>query len=519
MDDRRHHRRSAYLLSLCGVGCLCIALSPGRITSLDAGERLVIANQLWTSGTVFVDDATAMLFSEHGYTSYTGIGQSLVFIPFDMLGHALAWVLGLEGLDADRVATLPVVFLYTLGVALAWFWAAVRLSEELGTSQETALLAAWVLVLASPVGHYAFQTVQEEAVVGALVAACTVGALGWLRTRGNRYAAFSGAAAGAAVLFRLNVLFALIVPLAVVIEGIRCRPTPFATVRKGCVAALVGLAAPAGLWLLFNFWRYGNLFAAGHQLLLEREGRQLFHGPSLSVAAALLVGPGKGLLVTAPVLLFATLGLLQRRGGWRWSRATLGLTLCGSLIFHSALYRGAADGSISWGCRYQVHLLSLFVFPLALGLNAVRRLRYGGVLLAVAFLAGLGVNGLGVMAPDSLEYFQIQAAKGAYSDEPLMGVTEGQIASRASNVVRWLRSDFSPASADNELGKAIRRMERAYMPNIWGPVYAKRLGDTRAATLVAAVWGLVLVTGIMLWLAACRMAFKRMRKAAEPPAP
>jgi hypothetical protein len=77
-----------------GLWLLLLATNPGRNETIDVGVRLAVTRQLWTAGKVAVDrphviEGLWIEIAPDRYVAPYGIGQSLVFVPFDMVSSVL----------------------------------------------------------------------------------------------------------------------------------------------------------------------------------------------------------------------------------------------------------------------------------------------------------------------------------------------------------------------------------------------------------------------------------------------
>src|SRR5262249_23257783 len=77
-----------------GLWLLLLATNPGRNETIDVGVRLAVTRQLWTAGKVAVDrphviEGLWIEMAPDRYVAPYGIGQSLVFVPFDMVSSVL----------------------------------------------------------------------------------------------------------------------------------------------------------------------------------------------------------------------------------------------------------------------------------------------------------------------------------------------------------------------------------------------------------------------------------------------
>src|SRR5258706_14837747 len=79
-----------------GLWVLLISVNAGRNSSVDAGARVQIAHAIWSQGRISVEPSAAMGSSlvptsdRSRRTSYFGLGQTLLFVPFDFLGTKLS---------------------------------------------------------------------------------------------------------------------------------------------------------------------------------------------------------------------------------------------------------------------------------------------------------------------------------------------------------------------------------------------------------------------------------------------
>jgi hypothetical protein len=179
---------------------------------------------------------------------------------------------------------------------------------------------------------------------------------------------------------------------------------------------LIGLAAAGGIaallpMILYNLVAFGTVFRLGYQGVVGWEGmNQGFFGlttPSLSVLREITVGPRRGLLWVAPVLLFAPVGLVLL---WR-DRATRGLAVAAVgaaavvLLVNASYYYW--DGGNSTGPRHAMPAVGLLAIGLgvywaSLGTKGERL--FVGALLAASIVINLMIAAGDVMAPPDYKY-------------------------------------------------------------------------------------------------------------------
>jgi hypothetical protein len=179
---------------------------------------------------------------------------------------------------------------------------------------------------------------------------------------------------------------------------------------------LIGLAAAGGVAALvpmaaYNLVAFGTVFRLGYQGVVGWEGmNQGFFGlttPSPTVLREITVGPRRGLLWVAPVLLFAPIGLARL---WRGA-GTRGLAIMASVAAAIVLLVNASyyywDGGNSTGPRHAMPAVGLLAIGLgaywvSLGTRAERL--FVGTLLAVSIAMNLMIAAGDVMAPPDYKY-------------------------------------------------------------------------------------------------------------------
>ena len=518
--------RSCRIIAM-GLWLLLVATNPGRNETTDVEMRRLVARQIWSAGTVTVPSPkggySMWIPTEPGrWVAPYGVGQSLLFVPFDMAGFLLeqmgpkqprptAAVPGsADQMTAetwgDRVGWLPIGFglLPLLGVG---YWAAVRaLLQEWGFVRPWPTLGSLTLVLGTIAFHYAGQP-QEETLIGLCLTLSVLFAMR-LRHRSTwRNALLSGAFAGACILTRPVSVFALLI-VPVLIATVQRNLT--ARVRLLTAAGVSGGAAVCvALW--YNFARFGNVFETGYERL-GVVAKLAFDGRWLPVFASLLVGPGVGLLILSPVLAIAVYGAWRLWPRDRWYAAGMLLAVLSSFGFFAAWHE-SYTGGVAWGARYQVHLLPLLAVPLTLGLEQLSRngpwRRFAIGLVVVS----LGIQGLSVFATHHLEHYQ--AACDGMQNAPLRNsVVDGQLGRRVENVIRWTTGGVPRPVRDAQCGPTIALMWERYMPNFWGPVIAHRLAGHGRWLLVA--WSLLLPLSLLTLWSGIRQEIRSAGSAAIP---
>ena len=328
--------------------------------------------------------------------SRKGLGQSLAALP-------LAWL----SLRTGSVGLLQLSLLVSPLVAAATGWLLYHCLITLGFSVGEALATALALAVSTPLLPYGKHDFSDPLTGLALLAAFAA----WLayRRRPSAKAALAvGLGLGFAALTRttslaLTPVFGLAIWLG--------RPNPLAPFPKKegggeaslsawergwgrglrrrfrhLVAFALGLAALVALSGWFNYLRFGNPLTSGY---LAEES---FSGDWLAGVAGLLISPGRGLFLYAPVLLLALFGwreLHRRHSDVSWVAAAL---VAAHVLIYGKWFMW--HGGYCWGPRFLAPALPF----LALGLAPLwdRGRVWRAAFLALAAL-GLGLNLVGCL--------------------------------------------------------------------------------------------------------------------------
>lgn len=474
-----------------GLWLLLLATNPGRNETIDVSARLAVARQLWTTGGVAVHDrpeGTESLWIETApgrYVAPYGIGQSLVFVPFDMASSVLERF-GTEGWKG-HLPWLPIGLGLLPLLGLAYWFALRSLLREWGFARAWPALGALVMVTGTMIFFYSGQG-QEETLVGLCL---TLTMIFTLRLRHHPVWTNALAAAlfaGACLLIRPVSVFALLIVPALILtlkEG-------WATRLRCLLVAGLTLAAVGSIGLWYNFARFGSTLTIGYDRMGHFSKFALdMRWPQTLVA--LLFGLGGGLLVLSPVLTTAIAGM---RRLWNRDRAYLMgmlLALVSCYSFFSAWHDSHTGGS-AWGTRYQAHLLALLAIPVTLGLQRLFETT-GGRALAIAIIAlSMAIQGLSVFATHHMEPFQVTCDR--WGEEQLLNSpTQGQLGRRVKNVARWVVGAGPAPLRSPDCLPVMSKMWDRYIPNFWGPVYAHRLPS--AGKWILLVWSALLATSLL----------------------
>lgn len=374
-----------------GLGVLLVLLATLDTSSFgaigDGREMLSAATALarFAEAGVSLDFVNAVpRAAGDGFSRY-GMGQSLALVPFVRAAQAL------HGVRASA-STAPLFALLPSGLLALSAAALTRAALSLGATPAGAALGGAGLVLASPLLAYGATDFSEPFQV-ALVAVA-LAALVRLRSgkATHRTALLAGASLGLLPLVK-SLLWVVSLPLLAA-ALLALPPAAEPPSREGVASAasahrlpvLLAFALPAALWALLDLARFGRL--------LGGYPGETFSYPPLTGLLRLTVMPNKGLLLYAPLLLAAPLGLAAL---WRRDRPLLAaIASASAAVLASASAWWAWDGQAAWGPRLLFPALPALFLGSALAVDgrAWRRAASGGL-----FAAGLAVNLVGALVP------------------------------------------------------------------------------------------------------------------------
>ena len=481
MFDRR--------LFILGVFLLLFALGTVEGPRGDAGWRWVVTEQIIDFGRVHTPENPGrprLIETPSGWTSYSPIGQTLLFLPFEFAGKVLAVVLG-----DYRARAFPRTYLYCPLVGVGYFIALFALLEVFGLSSRAAGITSLVFTFCSLPAYYVAQSFQEEAIASIFVCLSLRAALLWRRSPEKRYAFEAGLFGASIFLFRINGIFALI-PVAVLFaQGLYAVGVGSSRARQTAGAALLGALAPAAVHAIFAYLRFGNPLSTGYELLPPGAVDPTVPDAwlALQMVMNLLFGLGKGLFIYSPLLAIALWGLWIERARLAPYAIACLLALAGSVILSVKTLPYFLDGCWSWGARYQVHLFPLFAYPAWEGMRYLFARRVGKVFLATALGFGLFSQLCAMVGSDRVEYLQVLPIYNLQR-EHCQVVREHQFAMRVSNI----------SSAIRLAGEYVETKDsvlNAEFGTLWGLRLARNLSPWGKAAVVL-TW-----LGIFAGAAAC----------------
>lgn len=446
------------LLFLLLALVVCALVNPGNFGAIDTTRRWQVARwiRLGEPEVSPSDTAYGITGRNGARHSYTGIGQSLLLIPFDAAVDAVVVPqLGRFHLDATRqkqVAELSIAFLMQSFVTAGVLILAYELLLTFHFSRWVSTAGALGLLLATSCLAY-IQSAQENELLLLLALCALWGVRRFYADHRAKWAVVAGSACAFAILTRASALLETGVFAAYALSA-----------GGGRKRFLAGYLAPLAAAILFDRWyqyyRFGDAFStylgiAGKQLRPPSAppsypfsypfwkgffGTLFSHDKSIFLFDPLVV-----LLLLLVVLTWRSLaGELKRVLGW--------LALLEVLYIASSARYFAFGGDVAWGHRYvimPVQLLCLFAIPILLAQGG--KLTVGGrrALWAIVWASAILQAASTAIAPN-LEILQ----RG-------MGYDHGVIWNRAVNLLEIATSSEVPGRF---AGVPVEWRTLAYLP-------------------------------------------------------
>jgi hypothetical protein len=309
--------------------------------------------------------------SDGRYYAQYGVGQSLLAVPFYLLGRGVyrltGW--GTEGFVTRAAAMLlnPLA-LSLLGGALYC------LARRLGYERRAAVSVALVVCLATPLLVYSKTFFSEPLVALALSIAVLAALVGSEGTPGGWVNC--GAALGVAVLIKPVTL--VVAPAFFVFAALR---------REGRWRALALVACPLALALAgvgsYNLARFGSPFDTGYRTAA-------WNVPVWVGLPGLLLSPGKGLLWYCPPLVLGLMGFVPLARRRPRVAVLLGCVSGLYLLVHSIYNHWHGGGA--WGPRLILPVVPLLILSAAEWFQRPPRRVLGRLALALLVVLGFVIQ-------------------------------------------------------------------------------------------------------------------------------
>ncbi|MGB9197699.1 MAG: hypothetical protein WCB53_12330 [Terriglobales bacterium] len=419
-------RDPIFLLCLISA-LLALVVQSGELGTADTMHRLQTTHWMWTSQPQVLPNE----YPEFGLVgrsgriyAWFGIGQSLLMLPADLIGTAMAHLpIFAEYEDDPAVRSIVVSYLTSMLVNVLTALIAFRFLRQLSFSVKEAILGVLALLLCTTHLHYT-QNMQENNYIMLLTLTGFSFQYEWLRT-GSRRALWIGSGA-----LGLNLLTRLTTGLDLIACGVFLLLILWFERRDGQTfwqrfLDYIKIAAPVYAMFLvidraYNFYRFESVTTT-YVANFAREYRQ--RDPSLPLnfpwstplregVFGALFTPEKSIFLYDPLIVLSILFfvvLWKRLSSELRAYAISSLLLLAAYVCFYARYAYWA-GDFAWGDRYvstAVELVALMAVPLLLhfGAELGRTIRASAFVLIAASLV-IQIASLAFWVP--LEIYQME---------------------------------------------------------------------------------------------------------------
>lgn len=366
------------------------------------------------------------------------LGAAIMAVPAEWIAHFAGAGLRLEAVQRVRLSRATHALLgsvWLAGIAALLVLAARRLGVE--------RITAWCSALAFALTTWAVPAARG---FGPELPAALLLLFGFQLLLRARYALghllpvsrFELVFAGASLAFA-GCVHPLAWPTAFIVLGageVELRKGPRTRTNEGAVRGawvLAPFATVFGMTLLLNLWRFGHaLDFGGGGPSYAFDSRAI-----IDAAVSLLVSPGRGMLLFAPGIVLAIVGVQasRARGERSWSRvaaASLAATWVLAALQWSSDRLGPEQASNAWGFgpAHMLLVLPLVWLGVPLGVRRLREARMLRAAILVLGCAGLFVNLPGVLV-------DAQAVRGLARQVVPAQAAEDWNLSLASPIAHW----------------------------------------------------------------------------------
>ena len=379
-------RNPVFLLALAAA-LIAFVVQSGELGTSDTTHRLQSAHSFWTSEPpVFPEEFPE--FGVHGRNhslqSWFGIGQSLLMLPFDILGTGIEMlsIFDRYGDTDPTVRNIVVVYVTQIFITVLTALVCFKLLRSLHFSINQSSAGVLAFLLATTHLHYT-QNMQENNYICLLTLTGFAYEYEWLRTGDRRALLIGTGAFGLNLLTRITTGMDLIAGVVFVLlvlwfDGQRGRALR-GRIRTYAFAAIPVFCFFGFLDRLYQFYRFGS-WTTTYAGLVAKE--TIARDPSLSKNwpwttpwhqgfLGALFAPEKSIFLFDPLILLALILIVIH---WRRLQPVVrayciasGLMLLAYLSFYARYFAWAGD--FAWGDRYvstAVELVAFLPIPLLL---------------------------------------------------------------------------------------------------------------------------------------------------------
>jgi len=353
--------------------CVCALVNPGNFGTVDTTRRLQVTRWIRLGEPpVRPNDPGAGPIGRNGVRHPpTGVGQSLVLLPFDAISNAaLEPVMRRAGLDSTRqsqVIEIADAFLMQSFLTACLLLLAYDVLLSFGFSPFVGACGVLALLLGTTVLQY-IQCAQENLLLLALAMLMLWAFRRYRADPRARWALIAGLAAAFALITRMNAFYETAVLGVYGFSGVKQR-------GRGVAVFLIPVAGAVVFDRWYQYLRFGDVLST-YIGITQRQFRPpgtpenyYFSYPFWKGFWGAFFSHDKSILLFDPLLVVLGAVLI-----WNWRyvdselRVILGcLALLALIYISSAAKYIAFGGDVAWGDRYvllPVQMLCLFALPL-----------------------------------------------------------------------------------------------------------------------------------------------------------
>ena len=131
------------------------------------------------------------------------------------------------------------------------------------------------------------------------------------------------------------------------------------------LVTIAGAAPFAGIYLYYNYLRWGSIYATGYGIAISSTGLSMSTGEVRPIPLVGLWGmflsPGKSIFLYSPPLILALFAFLRFTKRFRYIVVAMALTILPNLYVHAQTLTWSGD--YAWGPRYTVFALAILLLP------------------------------------------------------------------------------------------------------------------------------------------------------------
>jgi hypothetical protein len=359
----------------------CILIQSGGLGSIDTYRRLGVTHAFWTSAPPLdpvADPGYGVRGTGGKLQMNSGMGQSLVMLPGDIVGTTLAAYMHGSSALQRRVRIAAVAYLTFPVIDMTAIVVAFRLLCALGLSIRSSLLGALGLLMLTSFLHYS-QCHQENNLMLLCMLTLYWSAAEWLTvSRVSRWVVLGALAAGFNLLIRLPTILDFAGVLSFTALMLRRTRAGGGELLWGKLRPVLAIGLPifmaaVAIDRLYHFHRFGT-FTGTYMNLLAQQQRQLnpalpqtypFSGSFLIGFLGPFVSINKSIFLFEPTILFGIAGVIRLLPSTSRERlmATHAILIgaFAQFLIVAAFYAKFAfwSGAVAWGDRYVTASLHL----------------------------------------------------------------------------------------------------------------------------------------------------------------